>query len=270
MRRARAPPPRAAAMPRCGIHAPPPPPPPPPPAVTVRELPGRGRCLLASRDIDKGETILTEAPLVVARMPDCGASGRLACERCLAFLGPSDLHASVHAAHTPLSDAESWCVTDQRIVPCGCGALYCCRRCADADTACGHSLLCEDGGGGEASTALRAWRKHTAEAELPELDLVRVRVRVRVRVSTYPNPHPHPHRHPHPSPNQGGEVACGKAVLAGQAAGRPGGCGRGRLEARGRGSLRCSQPAAGKTPALTLSRSLSPRLGLGYRPQSSP
>ena len=32
-----------------------PPPPPPPPAVTVLELPGRGRCLLASRDIAKGE-----------------------------------------------------------------------------------------------------------------------------------------------------------------------------------------------------------------------
>ena len=63
-------------------------------------------------------------------MPDTGGSGRLACERCLAFLGPSDLHASVHAADTPLSDAESWCVTDQRIVPCGCGVLYCCRKCA--------------------------------------------------------------------------------------------------------------------------------------------
>ena len=61
-------------------------------------------------------------------MPDTGGSGRLACERCLAFLGPSDLHASVHAADTPLSDAESWCVTDQRIVPCGCGVLYCCRK----------------------------------------------------------------------------------------------------------------------------------------------
>ena len=55
----------------------------------------------------------------MARMPDTGGSGRLACERCLAFLGPSDLHASVHAADTLLSDAESWCVTDQRIVPSG-------------------------------------------------------------------------------------------------------------------------------------------------------
>ena len=51
-------------------------------------------------------------------MPGTGGSGRLACERCLAFLGPSDLHASVHAADTPLSDAESWCIADQRIVPC--------------------------------------------------------------------------------------------------------------------------------------------------------
>ena len=42
-----------------GILAPPPPP--PPPAVTVLELPGRGRCLLASRDIAKGETSVTEA-----------------------------------------------------------------------------------------------------------------------------------------------------------------------------------------------------------------
>jgi hypothetical protein len=37
-----------------GILAPPPPP--PPPAVTVQELPGRGRCLIASRDFAKGET----------------------------------------------------------------------------------------------------------------------------------------------------------------------------------------------------------------------
>mgnify|MGYP006083160229 FL=1 len=32
-------------------------------------------------------------------------------------------------------------------------------------------MLCEDGGGGEASAALGAWRRHTEEAELPELDL---------------------------------------------------------------------------------------------------
>ena len=132
----------AAAARQRGILAPPPPP--PPPAVTVQERPGRGRCLLASRDIAKGEarctmhnapalcdpalpcttfpyylqpatryllpttcclyhllpttcylrltpdhspgeTILTEAPLVAARMPGTGGSGRLACERCLKY-----------------------------------------------------------------------------------------------------------------------------------------------------------------------------------------
>ena len=104
-------------------------------------------------------------------MPDAAASGRLACERCLAFLGPSELHQSVESGRTPLDVAERWCTVDQRIVPCGCGVLYCSRKCADADTACGHSLLCEDGGGGEASSELAAWRQQMAEAELPELDL---------------------------------------------------------------------------------------------------
>lgn len=151
-------------------------PPPPPPGVCIRELPGRGRCLIADRAFARGETILSETPLlaVAVDMPGarakCGVGGHLACDRCLTFLGPADLHCSV-AAGTPLNAAAAWLLKSPTgVVSCGCGALYCSRACADADVARGHRLLCE-GEGRKAAAALRAWRSHAEGTELPELEL---------------------------------------------------------------------------------------------------
>ena len=151
-------------------------PPPPPPGVCIRELPGRGRCLIADRAFARGETILSETPLlaVAVDMPGarakCGVGGHLACDRCLTFLGPADLHCSV-AAGAPLNAAAAWLLKSPTgVVSCGCGALYCSRACADADVARGHRLLCE-GEGRKAAAALRAWRSHAEGTELPELEL---------------------------------------------------------------------------------------------------
>lgn len=92
-------------------------------AVALGELPGRGTCLLAVRDLRPGETVLVEPPVLLYAHPDYDAA---VCARCLRALH------TVDAATTP---------------PCGgCRARFCGGPCA---------ALAASPGGGHTAAACR-------------------------------------------------------------------------------------------------------------------
>ena len=135
----------------------------------MRTIEGRGRALVAARSFSAGEAILAERPLVTAPMVT-GGSGALACERCLAFVGPSSLHLELAAGRTDVEAARAEAKASGTCDRCyDCGAIYCCQACRRADLRRGHRLLCE---GGPAAAAIRRFRQHAREdAELPEVEL---------------------------------------------------------------------------------------------------
>mmetsp|Transcript_32973 Transcript_32973/g.62091 ORF Transcript_32973/g.62091 Transcript_32973/m.62091 type:complete len:350 (+) Transcript_32973:118-1167(+) len=117
----------------------------------------RGRGLLATRRISKGEVFLIETPLVSVQ--DVSTSAQvLACGCCMRFVGSLDVQAAVasgarsriHVLETELPTASLPNLPDNQtnmlseIWPCqqGCGAVYCSSVCRDSDWARGHRLLC--------------------------------------------------------------------------------------------------------------------------------
>lgn len=54
------------------------------PAFEVRDLPGRGRGLVAARDLQPGEEVLIDAPLVLTPAPEARSA---VCATCLRILG---------------------------------------------------------------------------------------------------------------------------------------------------------------------------------------
>jgi hypothetical protein len=143
-----------------------------PRAAEVRELPGRGRSLVArsapmseqpdrrprTARIRRGETIHTEAPQVFVRTSGGGRSGTLACARCLAFLGGAELHLQLNAGVLDLDGAVDALGAaappgSSPVIRCGCGALYCSEACRTADIDRGHALLFPCGGAAGAEGA---------------------------------------------------------------------------------------------------------------------
>ena len=131
-------------------------PPPPPSGVSINNIPGRGRALVAARPFRAGETVLKELPLLA--VPMSGGSCTLACAQCFAFCGLCRRAPRLAAGRVEAGEAKA------RAVQCGacqcarCGELYCSVACRDAANQCGHKLLCASG------PSAAAWQRLSARA----------------------------------------------------------------------------------------------------------
>ena len=128
--------------------------------LTFRTATPRGRAVFASRELERGERLLLERPLLSMPLPE-SREGILSCERCCRPLGTL----SAQACHLlrraalpvplPIDEEDDFLADD---VPCaaGCGARFCSASCA-ALMAPSHRHLCR---GGRAAKAIRAFEAH--------------------------------------------------------------------------------------------------------------
>lgn len=119
-----------------------------------KDDPTRGRHLIASQDIAKGELILVERPLLSMQTLGNSHDGALCCRCCQAFIGGPDLCLMV--ASGKLNREKVWDYyrnhedeicreKSYKIWSCrnNCGELFCSQECErNMWSSCGHDLLC--------------------------------------------------------------------------------------------------------------------------------
>ena len=130
----------------------------------------RGRHLVATEPIQKGQLLFTERPLLSLQSIGNSHSGALVCRCCRAFIGGPDLALGIAAGTIDREHAfeeyqklqslqghqKKSCIIinddtidtwnhQELLVPCRnqCGELFCSKACEDLMwSCCGHNLLC--------------------------------------------------------------------------------------------------------------------------------
>lgn len=105
----------------------------------------RGRHLVATQDIEKGQIVLTERPLLALQSLDNRAYNQN-CHCCLAFVGDADssLCRRFGKDSGALDGGERTNSDSCRVVPCrdGCGLVYCSKECESDGWNGHHKYLC--------------------------------------------------------------------------------------------------------------------------------
>lgn len=125
------------------------------PSFERKDSPGRGRHLVATRNIRKGEVIFFERPLISLQSLGNGHQGALVCRCCRCFIGGPDLALFVASKNIKREDVWEFYNENEKdltrgydnykMVPCrhSCGELYCSKECeSNMWNCCGHDLLC--------------------------------------------------------------------------------------------------------------------------------
>ncbi|KAG7365540.1 cupin-like domain containing protein [Nitzschia inconspicua] len=114
--------------------------------------PTRGRCLVAATNIQEGQLIFVERPLVAMQSMGNVFDGALVCTYCMSFCGSPKDAIRIAAEPTCLPEITTNVTTsssssnnEHELIPCRhkCGHVYCCLECQEDDWEWGgHSELC--------------------------------------------------------------------------------------------------------------------------------
>ena len=131
-------------------------------AVNFTLTAARGRAVVAARNLQSGERLLVEAPMVSMAIPE-SRSAIVSCELCCRAVGSL----TTQLCHlTQLETLPSLPVEDDVLagdVPCrlGCSARYCCSECEE-HAASGHRFLCP-ARSSSAKQAVEAFEQHALQ-----------------------------------------------------------------------------------------------------------
>jgi hypothetical protein len=148
-------------------------------SVREEKRDGRGRALVATRDVVAGEVMLTEAPLAAAQFAWNASCGYRACGQCLRSLETAaEMFQRLAALDKPptLPHADTCCASSSLTpvgCPAGCSAVYCGEACRDAAWRDHHVHMCPLGEHGEIVSALQeAWREFHSPPETTSAELL--------------------------------------------------------------------------------------------------
>ena len=113
--------------------------------LSLKTLPGRGRSLVAARDLSEGEVLLTEEPVAFHQMPGNAEAGCMACAWCMRDCCTADeqMRCLGVSSKAPVSVPDKRPARAKKSARCGdCGALYCCSGCQEAHRVGRHAAFC--------------------------------------------------------------------------------------------------------------------------------